>query len=178
MSTSETAPTETPEVEAAPAGPLDPAHAAIDKVAAALDKMFLGRREDRGELTAWVEPEGWVAAARLLRDETPFKILSDLTAVDYLDRDPRFDLSIIVTSMEHHSCLRLKTMISEENCTAPTLIGVWSGANWYEREVFDLFGIKFDKHPNMRRILLPADYNGHPLRKDYPVTGPATSAYR
>ena len=151
---------------------------ALDDLSAALGHGFLGRRFDREEVTGWVELTRWAEAAHFLREQTPFNILSDLTAIDYLDRHPRFDLSIIVTSYEAHSSLRLKTCVPEEECSAPTLTDVWSGANWYEREVFDLFGIDFDGHPSLRRILLPADYHGHPLRKDYPVTGPATSAYR
>ena len=157
---------------------LSPARAALAKVESVLGKAYLGTREDRGELTAWVELSSWVQASEVLRNQTPFNLLSDLMAVDYLDRDPRFDLSIIVTSHEHHTFVRIKTMVDGEICSAPTLVKVWPGANWYEREVFDLFGINFERHPSLRRLLLPADYHGHPLRKDYPVTGPATSAFR
>ena len=137
---------------------------------------FLGSREDRGELTFWVMPSVWVKACELLTGEG-FNHLSDLTAVDYLDREPRFDLMAILAS--HASCtyVRLKTVL-DEGQSVDTLTTVWTGANWFEREIFDLFGIDFKGHPDQRRILLPKDYQGHPLRKDYPVTGPADSVFR
>ena len=141
-------------------------------------ESFLGIREDRGEWTFWVGYDAWVAAATLLRDQFGFVNLNDLTAVDYLDREPRFDLSIILTNPAEKVFLRLKMLVEESPCRAPSLVPLWSGANWFEREVYDLFGIEFEGHPGLRRILLPPDYQGHPLRKDYPVTGPAQSAYR
>ena len=165
--------TDNPEPSALP-----PAQQTLALLAERLGSRFLGTRQDRGEWTGWVELSAWVEAASFLKHESAFNVLSDLTAVDYLDRNPRFDLSIIVTSFADRASLRLKTMVSEDDCCAATLSQVWGGANWYEREVFDLFGIRFDQHPSLRRILLPADYQGHPLRKDYPVTGPATSAFR
>jgi len=139
---------------------------------------YLGQREDRGEWTFWVDRAAWVEAARYLSVEHGYNFLSDLTAVDYLDRDPRFDLSAILLSWQGKSDLRLKTLIPEADPRADTLTGVWAGANWYEREIFDMFGIEFDNHPALMRLLLPPDYVGHPLRKDYPVTGPADSPYR
>ena len=142
-----------------------------------LGEHFLGTRLDRGETSVWVELAGWWNAANWIKKNSSYSWISDLTAVDYLERDPRFDLSMIVTSMDDKSCFRLKTLVGEDQ-VAPSLCSVWAGANWYEREIFDLFGIQFSQHPNLRRILLPADYTGHPLRKDYPVTGPAVSVYR
>lgn len=137
---------------------------------------FLGSREDRGELTLWVMPPVWREAAAFL-SESGFNHLSDLTAADYLDRDPRFDLMIILSSHESRTYIRLKTVVAEGQ-DVDSLTPVWSGANWFEREVFDLFGINFIDHPALKRILLPGDYQGHPLRKDYPVTGPAGSHFR
>ncbi|MBI3928224.1 MAG: NADH-quinone oxidoreductase subunit C [Armatimonadetes bacterium] len=142
-----------------------------------LGERYLGLREDRGETTVWIEPSAWVEAARFFK-ESGFGFLSDLTAVDYLDRVPRFDLSVILLSMATRESVRMKTMLGEEDPRVSTLSELWSGANWFEREVYDLFGIRFDGHPDLRRILLPADYHGHPLRRDYPVTGPPTSVYR
>jgi NADH-quinone oxidoreductase subunit C len=143
-----------------------------------LGEDFWGRRHERGELTVWVAPSRWVEAALLLRDEAGFSRFSDLTAVDYLDRDPRFDVVLHLLCPERREALRLKTLIAEEPGQCPSLTGVWPAANWYEREVYDLFGLVFTGHPDLRRILLPPDYQGHPLRKDYPVTGPPTSVYR
>lgn len=137
---------------------------------------FLGSREDRDELTFWVMPDVWEAAALYLKGEG-FDHLSDLTAVDYLDREPRFDVMAILSS--HRSCtyLRLKTVLDLGQQLA-SLTTVWTGANWFEREIYDLFGIEFNGHPDPRRILLPKDYQGFPLRKDYPVTGHAGSVFR
>lgn len=141
-------------------------------------ERFLGVREDREEITYWVEHTAWHEAAEFLRRDSEFEILEDLTATDYLDRDPRFDLSIVLRSDTQSSWIRVKTMIPENPCLVQSLADIWPGACWYEREMFDLFGIKFEGNPDLRRLLLPADYHGHPLRKDYPVTGPATSVYR
>ena len=137
---------------------------------------FLGSREDRGELTLWVLPPAWREAARFLRD-AGYNHLSDLTAVDYLDRDPRFDLMAIMASHEKCDFIRLKTVLGLGQ-PVDSLVPVWTGSNWFEREIYDLFGIEFQDHPDLKRILLPADYQGHPLRKDYPVTGPAGSRFR
>jgi NADH-quinone oxidoreductase subunit C len=146
------------------------------KLTEAFAENYLGSREDRDELSFWVMPEAWLEACQILHDEG-FNHLSDLTAVDYLDREPRYDLMAILAS--HQSCtyLRLKTVV-EQDQSVDSLTSIWTGANWFEREIFDLFGISFSGHPDQRRILLPADYHGHPLRKDYPVTGPANSAFR
>ena len=156
---------------------LDPVRALAAQFGDRFGERFLGLREDRGELTYWVDPSVWVEAARFLKSETAFNVLEDLTVVDYLDRNPRFDLAIIVLSMQHKCSFRLKTLLAEEQ-SVETLTSVWAGAGWYEREMWDLFGVPFEGHPDLRRLLLPADYQGFPLRKDYPVTGPATSVYR
>lgn len=163
---------------ATPPEPLERAREAMELLKEHLGESFVGFREDRGELTLWVKPRAWVSAARFLNFTGGFTVLSDLTAVDYLDREPRFDLSAILLDMESRDSLRLKTMLSEDEPRVETLSSVWSGANWFEREVYDLFGITFDGHPDLKRILLPPDYHGHPLRKDYPVTGPPNSVYR
>ena len=139
-----------------------------------LDKA-LGSREDRGELTVWVAPPDWVATAQSLRQQG--YILSDMTALDYLDRTPRFDVAIIVLNMDTKDTFRVKVMVDDTE-ELPSLTGVYPGSAWYEREIWDLFGIRFSNHDNLRRILLPPDYHGHPLRKDYPVTGPPDSVYR
>lgn len=137
---------------------------------------YLGSREERDELTFWVMPEVWTAAVSFLIEQG-FRNLSDLTAVDYLERDPRFDLMAILLDQDSQSYLRLKTVVALEQ-SVDSLVGIWPGASWFEREIYDLFGIRFENHPDLRRILLPEDYTGHPLRKDFPVTGPASSAFR
>ncbi len=123
----------------------------------------------RGEGTALVETERIVEVARFCRDELGFNFLSDLSATDWLDRDERFDVVYHITSVSDGARFRLKVQVvlSEK---VPTVTPVWSAANWAEREVFDLFGIEFDGHPDLRRILMPEGWIGHPLRKDYPQT--------
>lgn len=137
---------------------------------------FLGSREDRDELTYWVMPASWRDAAEFLRDQG-FDHLSDLTAVDYLDRSPRFDVMAIFSNQRACAYLRLKTVVDLGE-PVDSLTPIWTGACWFEREIFDLFGIEFTDNPDQRRILLPKDYQGHPLRKDYPVTGPVGSLFR
>lgn len=154
---------------------LNPARELAARLSERYEDKFLGLREDREELTYWVDSSVWREAAQFLKNETDFKVLEDLTVVDYPERDPRFDVAIVVLAMNRHSWVRLKTLVAE---SVPSLVPVWAGANWYEREMYDLFGVQFEDHPDLRRLLLPMDYQGYPLRKDYPVTGPATSAYR
>ena len=111
------------------------------------------------------------AVARALRDrpEMRYSLLADLTAVDYHPREPRFELVYLLVSLEHRRRLRLKVRLPGDDARVGTVSGVWPAANWLEREVWDLFGIVFDGHPDPRRLLMPEDWDGFPLRKDYPV---------
>jgi NADH-quinone oxidoreductase subunit C len=94
----------------------------------------------------------------------------DLTAVDYLDRGgPRFEVVYHFYSMPFNRRLRVKALVSEEDCELDTVVRLWPGADWYEREVWDMFGIRFKGHPHLKRILMYEEFKGHPLRKDYPV---------
>ena len=94
-----------------------------------------------------------------------------VTAVDRFPADPRFELVYHLHSIDRNERLRLKARISGADPVIESVTGVWRSANWYEREVFDLFGVRFTNHPDLRRILMPDDWEGHPLRKDYPITG-------
>jgi NADH-quinone oxidoreductase subunit C len=127
--------------------------------------------EVRGELTALVNREQIVPVCVFLRDdpELCFDFLSDVTAVDWLARKPRFDVVYNLYSIEKNHRIRLKVRL-EQDQSIESVTSVWSGANWFEREVFDLFGIRFENHPDLRRILMPDDWEGHPLRKDFPLT--------
>jgi len=156
---------------------LEPARALAARLSEKFGDRYLGQREDRQEITYWVECDIWRSAAEFFKYETEFTVLEDLTVVDYPDRKPRFDLAIVLLSMQSHSWVRLKTLVADEQSVL-SLEPVWAGACWYEREMWDLFGVPFEGNSDLRRLLLPADYQGHPLRKDYPVTGPATSAFR
>jgi NADH-quinone oxidoreductase subunit C len=130
----------------------------------------------RGETTIVVRPSVIVRVCTALRDAPQFKynFLADVTAVDWLEREPRYDVVYHLLSLETRAIIRLKVRVGAEgeaHPRVPSVTGVWSGANFFEREVFDLFGIAFEGHPQLERILMPDDWVGHPLRKDYPLTG-------
>jgi len=112
-----------------------------------------------------------IATCTALRDLPPlrFAFLADLTAVDWWPGEPRFQVVYLLASLEHAQRLRVKVALPGEDAHLPTASTIWPAANWLEREVFDLFGIVFDGHPDLRRVLMPEDWEGHPLRKDYPV---------
>ncbi len=116
-------------------------------------------------------PAGLIAqAALVIHDQFGFDLLSVLTAVDYWPQEePRFHLFYRFTSIPHRLTLNVRVPVSALSASVPTLEGIYHNANWHEREVFDMFGIKFEGHSDMRRILMPHDWEGHPLRKDYPL---------
>jgi NADH-quinone oxidoreductase subunit C len=124
----------------------------------------------RGDATARVEAERIVEVLRFLRDEPAlaFEMLSDLTAVDYLGRAPRFEVVYHLYSITHNQRVRVKASVPESPCQIDSVVELWPAANWMEREVWDLYGIRFRNHPDLRRILLYEEFEGHPLRKDYP----------
>jgi NADH-quinone oxidoreductase subunit C len=123
------------------------------------------------QTTLYVLRDDVPAVARALRDrpELRYTLLVELTAVDYHPREPRFELVYLLVSLEHRTRLRLKVRLRGHDARVRTVSGVWPAANWLEREVWDLFGIVFDGHPDPRRLLMPEDWDGFPLRKDYPV---------
>ena len=128
-------------------------------------------KQDRGELTLEIAPEKIVAVCRYLKVQQTFERLSTVTAVDRYPAEPRFEVVYHLHSVARNERLRLKCRLPGGNPEIDSVTSVWRGANWYERETFDLFGIRFLNHPDPRRIMLPEDWEGHPLRKDYPVTG-------
>jgi len=123
----------------------------------------------RGDETVTVRKEALAKAAAWLRDDLGFDFLMDLTAVDYLPREPRFELVCHLYSSKHNYRLRLKCPVEGADPLVDSLTGVWAGANWFEREVYDMFGLKFRGHPDLRRILMYDGFEGYPLRKDYPL---------
>ena len=124
-----------------------------------------------GELTLETLPAKIVSVCGFLKYDRKFVRLSTVTAVDRYPAEPRFEVVYHLHSIEPCQRLRLKCRVRGEDPVIESVTSVWRSADWYEREVFDLFGIKFVNHPDLRRILLPDDWEGHPLRKDYPVTG-------
>lgn len=128
-------------------------------------------KSDRGELTLGIAAEKIVAVCRFLKDDQKFVRVSTVTGVDWYPEEPRFEVVYHLHSPERNERVRLKCRLPGDNPEIDSVTVVWRGANWYERETFDLFGIRFRNHPNLTRIMLPEDWKGHPLRKDYPVTG-------
>ncbi len=128
-------------------------------------------KSDRGELTLEIAPARIVAACRYLFEEEQFDRLADLTALDWHPAEPRFEVVYHLHSMTRNLRLRLKCRLPGDDARIDSVTSVWRNADWHEREVFDLFGVIFLDHPNLRRIMLPEDWDGHPLRKDYPVHG-------
>ncbi len=130
--------------------------------------------EHRGEQTLVLQPESLVAVCTYLHKNLQYTFLSSVTAVHWPERLPRFDVVYHLLSIPNQCVLRLKVRVGErreDHPSVPTVTPVWQAANWYEREVYDLFGIIFEGHPDLRRILMPMDWTTHPLRKDYPLTG-------
>ncbi len=121
--------------------------------------------------TVVVAPSALLPIAIFLKEdpELQYNYLMDLTAVDYWKRKPRFEVVYHFLSITHSFRLRLKVPVAEPEPKVDSLTSLWPGANWYEREVYDMFGIKFTGHPDLRRILLYPEFEGHPLRKDYPI---------
>jgi NADH-quinone oxidoreductase subunit C len=123
------------------------------------------------QVTLYVGRDDVAAVAPALRDrpELAFGLLADLTAVDFWPGEPRFEVVYLLVSLAHHARLRVKVRLEGDDARLPTVSATWPAANWLEREVWDLFGIAFDGHPDPRRLLMPEDWEGYPLRKDYPV---------
>ena len=142
----------------------NPLAMAFDGVAATATFAF-------AELTIEVAPANILEALRLAKHELNFERLSTVTGVDRYPAEPRFEIVYHLQSIAKKQWLRLKARMPGENPEIESAFAVYRSANWYEREVFDLFGVRFLNHPNMTRIMMPDDWAGHPLRKDYPVTG-------
>ena len=142
---------------------------------AALEKASLieSAKFDRDELTIYVNRSDIKPSCEILRQspETRFNFLSDITCVDVFPSEPRFEVIYNLLSHSRKERIRLIARVPGGDPSIESLMGVWPSANFFEREVFDLFGVRFVGHPNLRRIMMPEDWEGHPLRKDYPVEG-------
>ncbi len=147
-----------------------PDHPAIKALEAWNPLAFLDARYDFGELTLTIEASGICAACEAVK-AAGYNFFEDMTAVDWFPASPRFQVSYHILSHAFKERIRLRAMIDEPDPAIDSITPVWAGANYYEREVFDLFGIHFAGHPDLRRIMMPDDWKGHPLRKDYPVEG-------
>jgi len=145
---------------------------AADELKAKLGGAVLETAVFRGEVTVVVEPSRIVEACDFLKSDPAhaYVMLTDLTGIHFIDRDYEYEVAYLLYSFKSNSRIRLKIRLAETN-HAPTVTGVWSTANWHEREAYDLVGIVFDGHPDLRRILMPDDYEFHPLRRDFPLEG-------
>jgi NADH-quinone oxidoreductase subunit C len=143
---------------------------ALRRLLEALPEAILSTHADLGDATAVVDRARILDVLRLLRDESDlaFEMLSDVTAVDYLPRTPRFEVVYHLYSVAKNHRLRVKAGVPEQEPRIASCIELYASANWMEREVFDMYGIRFEGHPDLRRLLLYDEFEGHPLRKDYP----------
>ncbi|MGH9666945.1 MAG: NADH-quinone oxidoreductase subunit C [Bryobacteraceae bacterium] len=128
-------------------------------------------KEAFGELTLFIAPASIVDVCRFLKNEQEFNRIDDVTAVDWHPAEPRFEVVYHLHSLPRNQRLRMKCRVSGPQPEIDSVTPVWRGANWYEREVYDMFGIVFRNHPDLTRILMPLDWDGYPLRKDYPIHG-------
>jgi NADH-quinone oxidoreductase subunit C len=147
-----------------------PDHPGLKAVLAWNPDALTGAKLDRAEVSLMIAPNCIREACRVVRD-AGYNAFQDVTAVDWLPTVPRFQLSYHICSYSFKEMLRLCVMVDEAEASVESITPVWPGANYYEREIFDLFGIRFEGHPNLRRIMMPEEWVGHPLRKDYPVEG-------
>ncbi len=136
----------------------------------ALSGLATEAKFDRAELTITVARENIIAGCQAAQ-QAGYNFLEDVTAVDWYPSEPRFQITYHVLSHSLKERLRLAVRLDGEDASIDSITSIWPSANFYEREVFDLFGVHFGGHPNLRRIMMPEDWNGHPLRKDYPVEG-------
>jgi NADH-quinone oxidoreductase subunit C len=136
----------------------------------ALAELAIDAKFDRNELTITVARESVVNAAKALQ-QAGYNFLEDVTAVDWYPSEPRFQIVYHILSIPLKQRVRLVVRLDGEDAALDSITSVWPSANFYEREIFDLFGVHFGEHPNLRRIMMPEDWKGHPLRKDYPVEG-------
>jgi NADH-quinone oxidoreductase subunit C len=147
-----------------------PEHPAVRAILGWNPGALVDAKFDRGELTLTIAAEE-IHAAAVAVQAAGYNFFEDMTAVDWFPSSPRFQLSYHILSHSYKEYIRLRVLVDGPDAAVETMTTVWPAANYYEREVFDLFGIRFGGHPNLRRILMPDDWEGHPLRKDYPVEG-------
>jgi NADH-quinone oxidoreductase subunit C len=147
-----------------------PDHPAIRGLLSWNPTALADARFDRGELTLTIAADQIRPAAEAVQ-AAGYNFFEDLTAVDWHPASPRFQLSYHILSHRFKEHIRLRVLVHGAEPVVESITSIWPSANYYEREVFDLFGIRFEGHPNLRRIMMPDDWTGHPLRKDYPVEG-------
>ena len=150
--------------------------AILERVRARFGPGVVDAHDHRGDHTAVVARDALLSVLAWCRDEPElaFDMLTDLTAVDYLqypgrEDGPRFEVVYHLYSVPHNHRLRVKVRVEEDDAVVPSAVALWPIANWFEREVWDMFGVRFEGHPDLRRLLMYEEFVGHPLRKDYPI---------
>lgn len=144
----------------------------VEKLRAENSSWIADFKDAHGEITTTVPREHIADVCRTLKTKYNFDMLADLCGADLgPEEDPRFEVNYHLFSTVHFGRLRLKVLLSEDAPNVETVTNVWRTADWHERETFDMFGVVFDGHPDLRRILLPSDFDGHALRKDFPLRG-------
>lgn len=147
-----------------------PGNRAIEALSNADPEIITDAKFDRNELTLTVQPEKIRQACEIAR-AAGYNFFCDLTAVDWYPAEPRFQLSYHLLSHQRKERVRLKVLVSSDDPAVESITSVWPASNFYEREVWDLFGVRFQGHPDLRRIMMPEEWEGHPLQKTYPVEG-------
>jgi len=148
-------------------------HPAIARLLGWNPKAIESVKFDRDEMTIILDRSAIREACALLKEDPacPFDFLADVTCVDWYPAEPRFEVVYHLLSIPNKERVRLKVRLNSSSPAIDSITSVWPGANYFEREVYDLFGVRFNGHPYLRRIMMPEDWEGHPLRKDYPVEG-------
>ncbi|HTY58770.1 MAG TPA: NADH-quinone oxidoreductase subunit C [Bacteroidota bacterium] len=148
-------------------------HAAADILQARLPGSVRAVTEFRGDLTVTVRREDVVRACEVLKIDPALSVdmVIDVLGVDMYRPEERFEVVYNLYSLAHREYVRLKVLVDEQDLTVPTVTGVWPGANWHERETYDMFGIVFTGHPDLRRMYMPEEFEYFPLRKDFPTMG-------
>ena len=147
------------------------ANVTLKKLSSRFPDSVVEMHSYRGDDTAVVKKEDILQICKFLRDddELLYNFMMDLTAVDYLGREPRFEVVYHLYSLKFNRRVRIKARVSESDCSIDSIVSLWIAADWFEREAWDLYGIIFKGHPELKRILLYDGFEGHPLRKDYPI---------
>jgi NADH-quinone oxidoreductase subunit C len=146
-----------------------------EKIKEKFPEETLDTREFRGQISVTIKKGRIQDICRYLHDDPDISLdyLVDLCGVDYLGKkEVRFEVVYHLYSIKHRHAVRLKAEVPEDDCSIDSVMPIWVGANWHERECYDMVGVIFTGHPDLRRVLLPEDWEGYPLRKDYPVKGP------
>ncbi len=147
-------------------------HIFLDKIGGSPFQEFIVEvKSYAGELTILVKPQYLFRMLKMLKEQYEFDYLADITAVDYYTDEERFEVSYNIVNLEGKQRLRIASRIEENNPTVESVVALWPSANWYEREAFDMMGIRFHNHPDLRRIYMPEDFEYFPLRKEFPLLG-------